>query len=191
MSLIIAVKHDDRVVMMADSYSSGGSYRTILNPESNAKIVIMNDDVLVGGAGRAFSIDTVTSHPEWFDTKGAPLDAKFLITSVVPKMYEELSKNRLLKEEKEGAPAPSVEARFIVAQNDRIFKISRDFSVREMDTVAFIGCTSEFAFTWLEDDISEDNMLRVLRLSAKHNSGVGAPFVRVDTVNKKIEVVEE
>lgn len=190
MSLIIAKRENDRVVMMADSCTSGTSFRDTLTNKVNCKIVVIGD-TLVASSGRVACVDVLINHEEWFDTMGEELDKKFIVTNIIPKYQRELKERGLIVTSKDGAPMPEADSSHLIAHKDKLYQIYGDFSVREVDRRTFIGCTRTVAFAWLEDDCSDETMLEALRVSSRVDECVAPPFIRVDTVNKTVEVLED
>lgn len=190
MSLVIAVKEKDRVVMMTDSHETSGAYLSRIYDKNRYKIQVIGD-VLVGSVGTVANIRKLITHPEWFDTKGEEFDKRFIVTNIVPKFYEELKKSRML-EIKEGEK-PKSKATFIIAVKDRIYKIYGDFGVVEFDKSTSAGCTNGLIYPYIKD-ISDgsvkEKMLEAMHISAKLESGVGAPYIYIDTVDKKYEILE-
>ena len=119
MSIIIAVKENNRVLMMGDSMEISREESYTLHDEKRLKILVLGD-VLVGSAGRVRSIRRLVSHPEWFDTKGAELDKRFIVNEIVPKFWAELDEHGFIKYEDESLPISEVGSCGILPQNPHL-----------------------------------------------------------------------
>ena len=86
MSIVIASKIGDRVVMVGDSAETIGSEVETLTEKERMKVLKIGD-VLVGSAGRVKHIRRLVEHPEWFETKGEPFDKKFIVTHIIPRLF--------------------------------------------------------------------------------------------------------
>lgn len=117
MSIIIASKIENRVVVVGDSAESLEGSVDILTDKERLKVLRIGD-VLVGSAGRVRNIRRLVEHPEWFDTKGAPFDKKFIVTKIIPRLFEDLSHHRILNTQED---FPENRASVIMAHKDKIF----------------------------------------------------------------------
>lgn len=190
MSLVIAVKEKDRVVMMADSAETSGEYLSRIYDEGRYKIQVIGE-VLVGSVGKVSNVRKLLTHPEWFDTKGKEFDKSFIVNNIVPRFYEELKNSRMLEiNENE---LPKSKATFIIAVKDRIYKMFNDFSVMEYDRSTSAGCTTGIVYPYIKDiehGQEKEKMLDAMHISAKLDSAVGAPYIYIDTVDRKYEILE-
>ena len=147
MSIIIASKINGHVAMMCDSAESTGARSGLLTEKERYKIIKIGD-VLVGSAGSVKNIRRLVEHPEWFDTDGEEFDKRFIVTKIIPRLYDDLSRHNLL-ETKDGAPQSN--ASVIMARGDRIFHVDHYFAVYEADSFAAAGCTYELIRPFLLD----------------------------------------
>ena len=194
MSLIIAIKKDGVVYLGADTRTTIGDriYPT-LTPD-NLKIKRVGS-CFIGSAGVVSSIQLMTEHPEWFELNGEPLTKRFIVQNIIPKYYD-LAKNanKLETDEKYGN-SPKSECAFIVTDGKRIFEIDDDFEVCEQSEYAVIGCVNHMMQYVLRDlpsdSVPRETILKLLRMASHRHSGVGAPYVLIDTKENKLEMVEE
>ena len=190
MSIIIASKIEDRVVLICDSAETSGEHLGILTERERFKVLKMGD-VLVGSAGRVKNIRRLAEHPEWFDTKGAPFDKKFIVTQIIPNLFDELSKYKMLDTKGDN---PKNQASIVMAHGNRIFCIDRDLAVFEVDKFAAVGCTKSLIHPFLLD-MKEgeefDTMLRMMRLSSELSPSVRPPYHYIDTVSLEYTTLEE
>ena len=191
MSLIIAAKIGDRVVMMGDSAESVGPFVESLTERERLKVLRVGD-ALVGSAGKVQSIRHLVENPEWFDTKGEPFDKKFIVTHIVPELFDELDKYGVLGKDDDDIPCNR--ATSVIAHRDRIFFLANNLSVYEVDKFVAVGCTRELVFPLLRDMKEGEElatMLEAMRLSSELSSAVRPPYYYVDSATYEFTTVEE
>ena len=190
MSIVIASKIGDRVVMVGDSAETLGSEVETLTEKERMKVLKIGD-VLVGSAGRVKHIRRLVEHPEWFETKGEPFDKKFIVTHIIPRLYDDLSEHKILNTKED---FPENEASVIMAHKDKIFFITRGFAVCEIDKAIAIGCTRELIHSALKN-ITEgdefDTIIRLQRLSSELSPGVRPPYYFMYTESFESGKLEE
>ena len=191
MSLIIAEVKDGVVYMGADTRISWGDVQYCLTAESNLKIIKMPQGILLGTVGMVAVSQILNCHKDWFEEEAAQnLTKEYLVTQIVPKLYRELRKRGQLSKKE---PA-ELECSCFLAQQDRLFRISHDFSVSVVPAFDAIGAgqNAAFAINELNSECSlKEKFLKGLRLAASCDNSIAAPFVFIDTKNLKFEIVEE
>ena len=194
MSLVVAIKKDDVVYLGADTRTTRGERVRSNLAQEDLKIHKMGE-CFVGGAGAVSTIQLLTSHPEWFELKGKPLTKKFIVQNVLPKYYDLVKRMEKLEISEQRKAAPRCGCVFIVTDGKGLFMICDDFEVVELSKYAQIGCTDDIALSFMlnapKDYSPNDIILKALRTSAYRNDGVGAPYVLINTGDKKFEIVEE
>ena len=195
MSIIIATKTEDGVLMGADTQTSRGDRDKVTSlGENNLKITRMPHGILLGHAGAVRVTQILACHKDWFEELGdEPLTKRFLVMRIIPRYYRELKERDLLDAEDSTV---QYGGGFIVAQGDRIFVLNGDFSVDEVPSFVSIGCGQDAAYlvrqTRAKDGAFErEETLLALRLSASVDRAVGAPFVLIDTKDLQFEYVKE
>ncbi len=194
MSIVIAAKTENGVLMGADTQTSHGDYEKVTSlGENGMKITKMPHGILLGHAGSVRVTQILACHKDWFDALGdAPLTKQFLVEEIVPRYYIALRQRGLLKTE-DGTTQYG--GGFIAAQGDRIYTINRDFSVTEIPSFVSIGCGLDAAYLLRMKDAHKNTsvrgqMLQAMRLAAAVDTAVGEPFVLIDTENLQYEIVE-
>jgi ATP-dependent protease HslVU (ClpYQ) peptidase subunit len=175
--------------MVGDSAETIGERVELLTDKERLKVLKIGD-VLVGSAGSVRRIRRLVEHPDWFDTKGAPFDKKFIVTNIIPRFFDDLSEHKILNTKEE---FPESEASIIMAHKDRIFLITHSFSVFEIDKAVAIGCTKELinsAMKDIRDGKELDTMLELMRLSGELSSAVRPPYYFMDTESFEYTNVE-
>ena len=179
MSLVVAVKQNDRVIMMADSVTSSGESLTEITDPHLFKIQKIGQ-VLVGSVGTVQNIRTLTTHKEWFDTKKEELDKKFICKNIIPRLIDALSKDHLL----ENGEVRRNKATVLIAKGSRLFIINHSFQVFEIEDFSAIGYTESFARPIIASAGKEEQLsavLKALRVSASLAGSVREPFYQIDT----------
>ena len=116
-----------------------------------------------------------------------------IVTKIIPKLYEGLEVEELLEREDRGTP-PITKCSIVIAYQDKLFEICRDFHVIRYEDYQAIGSGSNAILYGLSKidkskDINEQ-LLQLLKLSAKHDANVSAPFVLIDTKNLQYVIKE-
>ena len=189
MSVVIAIKTGDGVLVGADSQTSFGEYEKEHKlAENNFKITRMPHGILLGHAGEVRATQVLSCHKDWFEELGdEPLTKEFLVTKISPRLSAELRRRGLTDEDGD------YNGQFLVAQGDRIFNLNSDFSVFTIPTFAAIGSGLDAAFlarAGARCGDERETVLAGLRLAAKNDKSVGAPFILIDTVRLAYEIVE-
>lgn len=194
MSLVIAVKSGGKVLFGADTQKTGGFRK--MNPlsDANMKITRMPCGVLVGHAGMVDTANSLLRYPEWFsDMPEGDLTKQFIVTKIIPKLIRELREKDLL--EKDGSPDMKMNAGFLLAKGDRLFRISRTLCVFEIPEYTAVG-SGEFAADAVFCDgndkrSAEEKLLSALRLASKYDASVSGPFVFADTTEFECRIMED
>ena len=190
MSIVIATKVDNKVVMMADSAETLGEKVTTLTEPERMKVLVIGD-VLVGSAGRVKNIRRLAEHPEWFDTKQKEFNKEFIVTKIIPKLFQELEKHEFLDTDDD---FPKNEASVIMSCGNRIFYMQPDFSVHEINKFVAVGCTKRLIHSTLsniQNGKENEAMLAAMRLSSELSPGVRPPYYVIDTERKEYKKIEE
>ena len=186
MSVIIALKKDKSIYLGADTQRTCSNIRTICGRNENWKITAYKNGVLLGGVGSVRVTNAVRVHNEWFEKIEGELTKEYIVKMIVPQMMLEFFEKGLVDEKRK-----NVDASFVIAYKDKAFCITRELAVYEADGFC-IGSGAEFAYPYLygnSDDIKQ-TILTALRGVAKRDITIGAPFILIDSVNLKFEIVE-
>lgn len=194
MSLVIAIKTKDNVLMSADSRVSQGENLKCIQSMDEAKVV-KTGDVYIGGVGTVSEIQIMKSHHEWFRLNGKPLTKKFLVKNVIPAYYDELKRLGKFKSKDDSMDDPSCGSRFLITDGKRLFLIFRDFFVMEVEKNSVIGCGSCFSEPLLDKLLCKmgenEAMLEVLRRCSIHYTSIAPPYIFINTKEGLFERVEK
>ena len=195
MSVVIAVKQGNRIWFGADTQSTRGSDRYNQLSPNDFKVMKFPNGILFSATGETASLQMLLAHPEWFtvDAKKG-LTKTHIVTKIVPEIYKFLDEEGALESEERGTP-PTMKCTIMIAYQDKLFEICRDFHVIRYEDYQAIGSGSNAIVYGLSKlDKSKDvneQLLQLLRLSAKHDSNVSAPFVLIDTQDLKFTIQED
>lgn len=194
MSVVIAVKHDGRIWFGADTQSTCGSDRYNPLSQNEFKVTKLGHGVLLSMTGEIVTGQRILAHPEWFTVdKENGLTKEHIVTHIIPRLYEALDEEELLDTGDKGTP-PVMKVTIFLAYKDKLFEICRDFHVIRYEEYQASGSGANAIMYGLSKldktkDIHEQ-LLQLLRISAKHDSNVSAPFVLIDTKELKYTVKE-
>lgn len=192
MSLVVAYARDGVVYMGADTQSSVGTAIERFINEGGYKISRLPNGMLLGVCGRVKGHQMILAHRDWFDVKpDETFDKRYIIKNIIPRLSE-LMKNF---SDNKGARSSSMEVRLLIGWQDKIFYISKYFNVYECNTYACIGSGDDFAKYDLaqigpNDDVNE-GILKALRTGSRFESSISAPYILIDTKDKRYTVVED
>lgn len=188
MSVVVAVKDGDRIVMGADTQTSAGDRKEIhVKLESNFKISKMPNGILIGSTGRVACSQQLLAYDEWFvKLPKDGLTKAFIVSEIVP-LYREVLDGLDLLDEK-----GRTEATHILAWKDRMFYIAHDFTVVESKNYLASGCGRTVAIATLKNGKNSvlDRVLKALRNSERFCVGISSPFILIDTERLEFEIVK-
>ena len=194
MSVVMAVKQGDRIWFGADTQATRGGDRYNQLSPNDYKVIKFDNGIVLSSTGETVTVQTILSHPEWFtvdEKKG--LTKEHIVTKIIPEIYETLEGEGLLEKDEKGTP-PIMKCTLLIAYKDRLFEICRDLQVIRYEDYQATGSGSNAVNYGLSridksKDINEQ-LLRLLGISAKLDINVSAPFVLIDTKELKFTVKE-
>ena len=194
MSVVMAVKHGGRIWFGADTQSTCGSDRYNPLSRSDFKVTKMDNGMLISMTGELVTSQRILAHPEWFtvDPKKG-LTKEHIVTKIIPHLFKELDDEELLDTGDKGMP-PVMKVTMFLAYKDKLFEVCRDFHVIRYEDHQASGSGANAVVYGLNKldkakDINEQ-LLQLLKISAKHDSNVSAPFILIDTKELKYTVKE-
>ena len=196
MSVVVAIKENGKVTIGADSQCTrGGTRRTLSNP-NNYKVwkVLDAENCLFAQVGlvREANIIRVARDlvPEMAQLKDR-VDFSFVVKRLVPRMFEELEEYRAIKK---GDNLPEFESSFLFAYKDKLFYISGNATVIEIDDYVAIGsgeCEAIGSLLSTEGEACEDRIKKAIKASAASDIYVDYPIVITDTESCEFKVFYE
>ena len=198
MSVVVAIKKDGVIYMGADSQVTKGGTRATLSNPNNYKVwpVDGTDHCLMASVGslRVANVVRVMSGliPELVDIKHG-VDFRFVVKGLIPHIMDELDKYDLLRHDKDDEP--HMDGSFLFAYYDRLFSISGNGAVIEIDDFCAIGSGASEALGSLLSSVDEKNPVEriktAIKASAAHDIYVDYPIIVTDTADTSFEVFYE
>lgn len=195
MSIVMAVKQGNRIWFGADTQSTRGTDKFNQLSPNDFKVVKLDNGILLSMTGEVVSSQFILAHPEWFtvdEKKG--LTKEHIVTKILPKLYEALENEELFEREERGTP-PIMKCGIIIAYEDKLFEISRDLHVIRYEDYQATGSGANVIIYGLSKiDKSKDikeQLLRLLKISAKYDANVSAPFILIDTQDLQYTIKED
>lgn len=158
MSVVVAIKYKDGVVLAADRQATSGNIK-IDNASKLYKSTYSMTAIGMVGRSRdadliSCQIDDLMEYKDILDK--VKIDKKYVVNIIVPKIFNILMKyNRAHKE----SEIVELDSSFIVVSNERLFKIFFDGAVIEYDNFATVGCGNQLAQGYLESQNIDNTKL--------------------------------
>lgn len=144
MSLVVAIKDRDRIVLGADKQASTGG----IKDHTNTKIWKLEElpGAILGAVGSARA-SQIIQYSQIIDKNmlSQKLDTDFIVRVLAPTLANGLRNNGIVVEAADGAKCDMMPNAFIFAYRDRAWTIWHDLSVSEIDEYFAIGSGSDVA----------------------------------------------
>ena len=144
MSLVVAIKDKDRVVLGADKQASTGGTKD----HTNTKIWKLDElpGAILGAVGSARA-SQIIQYSQIIDKNmlSQQLDTDFIVRVLAPTLANGLKNNGIVVGPSDGAKCDMMPNAFIFAYRDRAWTIWHDLSVSEIDEYFAIGSGSDVA----------------------------------------------
>lgn len=193
MSIVIGLKHNNKIYMASDSQITSDGRKRInrakqtkmWHPQSLSHIIMgsvgwVRERNLMQTANNLFSQDTLD--------KRDSIGYHSIITQTIPQMLKTIEENRALPERKS---QQTVSNNYLIGVLDRLYELDSDLSLIEMSDYAAIGSGSIDALSYLYHTEIVDPKLSLIRaIQAAKNQGiyVDFPVVIMTTEDTKAEV---
>ena len=203
MSVVLAVKDGNRVLMAGDSQVSRGSVKMTLNSFNSMKVfkVEGHDGMVMGVAGSYRDMNILSTmdsiYDPMLDKAREEVDFKFVVRNIVPEIINELSAfGRVSNEADAGLVSKST---MLLAKDDKCYNIDFDFSVTELcyDGEAMaIGSGADIALAVynsiadLEGMDIKDKLIRAVSQACQDDLYVNYPIIIHDTTSDDIEIFD-
>ena len=194
MSIIIAYKRKDTIYMGTDTRVLVAGEKTNELCESGLKIQKLDNGILLGVTGENQERQTIIAYSDIFtlDKKGE-LTKKHIIKEIIPKLYNMLVKEKLLRVDEDDG-IPYMRSMLLLAYRATLYEICSNFLVLKYEDFQVVGLCNNRAQQILlnakENDNVNDTILKALKYSAKYYYTIGAPYVLIDTKDLKYTIVE-
>ena len=196
MSVIVAIKENGKIYMGSDSQSTMGSTRITLRNPNNFKIwkVLDTKNCLMGAVGNKRDsnvIRLVSNIVDDYDDFYNRVNYKFVVKFLVPNIIRELKKYGYVKG---GEYFEYMDSAYLFAYKDKLFWISNDASVFEIDDYVAIGSGAPEAIGSLlstEGQEPKTRIVKAIKASAANDIYVDYPIVISDTETTKFNIITE
>lgn len=197
MSVVIAVRAEDRIWLASDSQVSyGGTKMLIVQPHS-FKLTKHPHNFHIGTVGSFRDSNIIaTSSVEFLSTNAIvnnSLNFSEVVRSIVPKFFEELNNfGRIIAKEN---GMIFMESSFLIARGLDAYQIDRDGAVIELNDVLAIGSgadAAESAFLSMEGlAISEEEkIIRATMVACDKDLYVNYPIIYTDTLTNVLRIFD-
>ena len=196
MSVVIAIKENDRIYFGADSQcTSGGTRRSLSNPNNykiwevkNATNCIMGH---VGNVRDANAVKVIDDLVDELVMYKDDVDFDYVVKDVFPHILYVLEKRSYIKT----SPVfDGLDSSFLFAYQDKLFLLSSDGSVIEIDDYIAIGSGKSQAIGSLlctEGLDPVNRIIKAIKASAANDIYVDYPIVISDTLSCEFKVLYE
>ena len=198
MSVVVAIKKNDRIYMGADTQTSAGDRQKNFLGEGSRKIHLLDNGILLGLVGSKKGSELLATCPEIFELpESGEFDKQYVTEHIVPRVHERLAENDLL-DKSEDEPVRWM-CSFVLAYKDKLFWIPDAGIVTRLEHFVAIGAGDDLAYAGLEaldrEEITDesaiyDRLEACLRVSADYRCSVSAPFYLIDSVRKEYKLVK-
>lgn len=195
MSVIVALKANDRVYLACDSQGTCGESKVIYSCPSNFKIwnVENADTCIMGSVGPhndACAIKACDNLVRDIDYYRGIIDYEYIIDRVEPMIKDTLKEHMFISNDN---PYKDLESRFVFAIDDKLFTI--DFgAVYEYDDYTALGSGSSEAIGSLvstnDCPIPEIRLINAIKASAINDLYVSYPIIITDTKTREYHIID-
>lgn len=196
MTVVIAIKTEDGIVMGCDSMLSYGHMGRSKTNDNDSKVFNPTSfsDVLLGMSGYVRDENIISAYSDIIsedDYKLGKIDRKYIINTTVPNIFKRLESNgRHVKPEKSEWRMYST---ILLAIKDKCWYIGVDGGIEDIEDYLVIGCGNELAIGSLHQSKDEDPYIRIEKAirSACKSRGVGLPIIIKNTWNNDVKIITE
>ena len=196
MSVVVAIKKDEKIYVGADSQVTRGGTRRTLNNPNNYKIWKVKgvDNCLMAHVGNVRDSNVVRLIDGLitdYDVYRGNIDYEYVVKSIVPDIVNALKRSGFLKDE---AYLEHMDSCFLFAYQNQLYMINTDGCVIEIDDYVAIGSGSDQAIGSLLSTESEKPDLRIIKAikaSAASDIYVDYPIVLSDTKTTEFKIINE
>lgn len=196
MSVVVAIKHDNKIYVGADSQVTKGGTRSTLQNPNNYKIwkvkgvdnCIMGHVGVIRDANIVRLIDNLVTEYEQFKDV---VDYEFVVKKVVPTIFEELKMYGYMKNDKY---IDAIDSKFLFAYKDKLYTIFNDGCVIEVDDCIAIGsgsCEAIGSLLSTDNENPKERIIKAIKTSAACDIYVDYPIILTDTQDTKFDIITE
>ena len=197
MSVIVAIKKDNKVYFGADTQTTKGSLKTSSFLENNFKLWKVKgvDNCIMGGVGSARDscvIKVAKNLIDEIDVLHNNIDYDYVVEKLAPRIVKRLEQFGYTKNLDKDAVMDST---FLFGYKDKLYLLSWSGCVTEIDDCVAIGSGADEALGSLSTSMSEKNaemrIIKAIKSSVLHDIYVNYPLILVDTEKSKFKIMTE
>ena len=184
MTVVLGIKHDGMVTMCADTCVSTKSYTESYQPNEYGKINLMPNGVIFAMSGLASVKSFVVADSDIFKFADESFTRASIAREFVPRLKELQKSHDLLNKEDSSVSV-------LLAKDDKLYMMTQDWNVYSVNEYAAIGCGKNIAYSSMvkQDGNPEDMIINACKFASKNCSGVGGPYVVINTKDKVFKEV--
>lgn len=186
MTVIVAIEKEGVVYMGADTCRSCGKRKENVSIGEFAKIERLDNGLLIGISGKVRAHQLLMAHKEFFSFVDDKLTKDGIVREFLPAVKKLFAEEKMLDED--GFWLISM----MLAKDGDLFVIKSSGLTYRVSDYA-IGSGSDYALAALRDEREtvENRLLNGMRIASGIDVSVGAPYVLIDTKEKKYREVQE
>ena len=196
MSVVVAIKSGDKVYIGADSQVTKGGTRSTLHNPNNYKVwkVDGNEHALmahVGAVRDANVVRLMSGLISDYDEYCGNINYRFVVKHVVPEIVNTLREANFMDG---GGKIDFMNSSFLFAYKDKLYSISADCCVLEIDDYVAIGSGAPEAIGSLlcsEGEDPKQRIIKAIKASAASDIYVDYPIIITDTDKREFDVITE
>lgn len=196
MSVVVAIKDGDRVLVGCDSQVTQGYTKSTL--KSQRKIWKPEDDkdIVMGLVGDFRDANILSTSEKWIDELTKLKDEvnfKYVVRNITLKIFRELNSfGRMIIDD----GIQSINSNIIFTYKDKMYNINGDGCVIESDEIIADGSGYRLclgAWNSLKDkDIPiKDKLVQVIKAACENDLYVNYPIVIMNTKDDEVEIIEK
>lgn len=198
MSVVVAIKDQDRVWVGCDSQVTTGYTKSIISPKSQMKIwkPIDDNEIIMGLVGDVRDNNILSTSNKWIDELTKLKDEfnfKYVVRNIVPQIFRELNNYGRMKS-KDGIQ--SIESTLIFTYKNQCYVIYNDGAVIEILDMMAIGSGSRLSAGTL-NTIKNSNLspkkilIEAIKSSCESDLYVNYPIIIMNTKDDEIDIIEK
>ena len=197
MSVIVAIKKDNKVYFGADTQTTKGSLRTSSFLENNFKLWKVKGvkNCIMGSVGSTRDscvIKVAKNLIDEIDVLHDNIDYDYVVEKLLPRLVKRLEQFGYTKNLDKDAVMDST---ILFGYKDKLYLLSWSGCVTEIDDCVAIGSGGDEALGSLSTTVAEDDaemrVIKAIKSSIVHDIYVNYPLVLIDTGKMKFKVMTE
>jgi ATP-dependent protease HslVU (ClpYQ) peptidase subunit len=189
MSIVIAIKEKNRIVMGCDSQVSCGYLKEKLDNKNCCKIWEVENckNGLMGCVGSLRDLQVIQCEENLIDKLKqfeGKIDYKYVVNNLTDKMYDILCHHRCVNKDNHGNCENYMNSQFIFAYKDMAYLISNFLEITPIGDYLVIGCGDQIATGILENNknkTAEERIREVIKSCADKSNGIDNNIVIKNT----------